>query len=184
MSDFTASNGIKVENHGGNWDRTTIHFSGEVLGLTEERKNARDMVFEDEDYVALREFFQAEADVRLGRWRWPENPEYVVYPHRRVLHEATGGSWDVDALSGTRAPRIALAAYEAWQDVRFPKPWREAKTGEVWAVTRCGGAEHPMVVEGDAFVDLKPGEGDRRLAFQRDDKLIQRAHRIWPEESK
>ncbi|QIK61774.1 hypothetical protein G7068_00035 [Leucobacter viscericola] len=27
---------------------------------------------------ALREFFQHERDTELGRWRWPEYPEYVV----------------------------------------------------------------------------------------------------------
>ena len=29
---------------------------------------------------ALRAFFQAERDEELGRWRDPENPDYVVYP--------------------------------------------------------------------------------------------------------
>ena len=29
---------------------------------------------------ALRAFFQAERDETLGRWRDPENPDYVVYP--------------------------------------------------------------------------------------------------------
>lgn len=27
----------------------------------------------------LREIFQHERDRELGRWRWPENPDYVVY---------------------------------------------------------------------------------------------------------
>lgn len=43
---------------------------------------------------ALREFLQAQNDTALGRWRWPAQPAYVVYPETsgegvRVWHEST-----------------------------------------------------------------------------------------------
>src|SRR5699024_6075538 len=44
--------------------------------------------------AALREYFTAERDAELGRWRDEESPDYVVYPARAgsiiILHEPTG----------------------------------------------------------------------------------------------
>ena len=76
------------------------------------------------------EFFEARKDDELGRWRWPENPDYVVYvkcesesePRAgvRVLHERTGRSRDisrvvVNACDATvsRFGRAARAYFEA-----------------------------------------------------------------------
>ena len=45
---------------------------------------------------ALRAFFQAERDEALGRWRDPENPNTVVYPHDDVnttVHDETTGAY-------------------------------------------------------------------------------------------
>lgn len=73
-------------------------------GMTVERDHNNDVVIDrsigcasvfmaDGTALALREFFQHERDEELGRWRWPENPDYVVYPRARavlVLSESTG----------------------------------------------------------------------------------------------
>lgn len=83
MSEFVASNGarVSVDKSGNLW----LSENGHGLGL-----------IEDGDASILREFFRAEEDERLGRWRWPENPEYVVYradDDARVLHEPSGQVW-------------------------------------------------------------------------------------------
>lgn len=84
MTDFVASNGIRVylDEHGGvEWS------GGSRLG---EPKNVVTQAF--------REFFQAERDSELGRWRSKEHPEYVAYPKHdgsvRVVLEATGEGAD------------------------------------------------------------------------------------------
>lgn len=112
------------------------------------------------------EFFQAKRDAELERWRWPENPEYVVsaprlirvhgvrnftYRQVRVLHEP---SMDVRVrpdrsvnnpegqlrACGSDVPfaDAARAYFEAHPE---RKPWHEARLGEIWAVT-IRGAEH------------------------------------------
>ena len=73
MNDFTASNGGIVRSDG----HPFVMF------------NANGMVthtFSASEAQALREFFQAEADERLGRWRWPQHPNWACYPTTRA-HE-------------------------------------------------------------------------------------------------
>ncbi len=75
---FTASNGGTVERLSNG--RYT------VTDNTPQRLNEIATVLGRTSYLdpaqidTLREFFRAEEDERLGRWRWPENPDYVVYP--------------------------------------------------------------------------------------------------------
>ena len=61
MNTFTASNGVEIRPEEG--------YGAVVSNLT----------LINEEMEALREFFQAEADERAGRWRWVEHPDYVVY---------------------------------------------------------------------------------------------------------
>ena len=101
--------------------------------------------------AALREFFAHERDVELGRWRWPENPDYVVYPGDldyvpgrkifRVLEESTGkDEWYAVSsfrLYGNDDDRtLAAAAYLAAHPES--KPWHDAKPGEVWLLETSG----------------------------------------------
>ena len=60
MNEFTASNGVKIRPEEG--------YGAVVSNLT--------LINEEMD--ALREFFQAESDERAGRWRYPDEPQYVV----------------------------------------------------------------------------------------------------------
>ena len=64
MNTFTASNGYKVTPNG---DGANVY-----------RGIMSTPIYPDE-MQALREFFQAEADERAGRWRYPDEPQYVVY---------------------------------------------------------------------------------------------------------
>lgn len=64
MNEFTASNGHKVTPNG---DGANVY-----------RGIMSTPIYPDE-MQALREFFQAETDERLGRWRDPEQADFVVY---------------------------------------------------------------------------------------------------------
>lgn len=103
---------------------------------------------------ALREFFLYEFDEDLGRWRWPERPEYVVYPGDdgvmvalNVVNERNGYHVTV-YLSNLNEPAAfepfcrAARAYIAAHPV--PKPWHDAKPGEVWLLTYRNIAGHQI----------------------------------------
>lgn len=200
MSEFTASNGITVANHGGNWDRTTIHFEGELLGLPPATAYRRDMTFNDRDFEALREFFQKENDDRFDRWRWPANPEYVVYAWTAdAAREARGVTvlsesiprgytvWEdnVDTLYGTseneEARAMARKAARAYFDAHpEPKPWHDAKPGDVWILSHDGGDEYPFGVGDGAYAgDFVYAGGESY--FRITDPKITAGRRIWPE---
>lgn len=178
MEKFTASNG------------RTVH--RDVLRLYVDR-GGRGLSLSDGDEEALREFFMHERDQELGRWRWPENPDYVVYrkaasasePHPgvRVVHEATGRSRDIgvevnNACDPTvsmfgRAARAYFAAHPE------KKPWHDAKPGEVWVLT----------LDGKDVAALYLGEscwkyGPEGLTVYSPGSRITGARRIWPEEGK
>ena len=89
---------------------------------------------------SLREYFLSERDTELGRWRWPENPDYVVYSRAnsttgermvRVVLEVNG--YGCDLYEGGHElhehQRAARAYFKAHPE---PKPWHDAKPGEVW----------------------------------------------------
>lgn len=143
MSDFTASNGITVSSHGGNWNRTTIRFEGKVPGLVKEFTNSRGLQFEDPDFVALDEYLQHKRDERLGRWRWPANPDYVVYPNDNGSATVVQESSPTAALTFWENLRHASVTSGAYMDAARayfcthpePKPWHEAKPGEVWELS-------------------------------------------------
>lgn len=114
MTEYTASNGITVK-------VATDRISGNVylvgssplFGAPDNRVTEATASAEGID--ALRGFFQAERDAELGRWRWPENPDYVVYPPIRdrekiaVVNEATGNQAQYSRNSPTFAGPIWTA---------------------------------------------------------------------------
>lgn len=145
--------------------------------------------------IALREFFQAERDEALGRWRWPENPTYVVYPNPDeafekmfgpnldlvILRELDGmtkgyvrdedqGGPPMDHRAGHIA--AARAYFEAHPE---RKPWSSAQVGEVWAVT-IDGVERALLVDEEQFTD-----GNEGWYFAEPE--ITAARRIWPEDA-
>lgn len=133
MSDtFFASNGMKFTTVGGEvrWE------SGFPCNVVSQ---------------GLREYFLAERDQELGRWRDPSRPEYVVYPFDRidihdpyyrecvVLNEDTGESQrfgtDMTSCHGGTAKEVARVYFAAHPVVR---PWHKADSGEVWKLTVDG----------------------------------------------
>ena len=136
---------------------------------------------------ALREYFQAERDDALGRWRDPEEPDWVVYrmPEEddedgrcvRLLNELSGERW----LSWER-----IAIYDS--SARYfaahpePKPWHDAKAGEYWLVTLEGADPIPTMV-GNYCENLYFVVGDDDYYCPTNDHRIQNAVRLTPEET-
>lgn len=127
------------------------------------------------------EFFQHLRDVELGRWRWPENPDLVVYGKPNdvalVVSELEGDHRafpraEAYAMEGLTYRRAARAFFDA-----HPAPaWESAVPGEVW-VLRYRGEESAWVV----------GRGDFAHLFTQADRSISKVHRdiaegrrIWP----
>jgi len=134
---------------------------------------------------ALREFFRAEEDEGLGRWRWPENPDYVVYDrsdgYARVLRERDGTSEvyireDIAELGWCETALAARAFFDAHP---VPKPaWHDAKAGEAWLLTVNG---EELIALRDVDEDFySTAAGYRVIRYNRDD--ITAGRRIWPEE--
>lgn len=170
---FKASNGIEIDANAGRLrviksERLpALHIMG--TGTTE----------------ALAEFFQAERDEELGRWRNPDKPNEVVYRHDdvciTVLDEGDGErrAWWTrgDALDASHSSYFGFEsarAYYAAHPEPEPEPWEEAETGEVWLLTRFG-AEEPFLVTGGEFI-----ASDLAVAIDLDDATITAGLRIWP----
>lgn len=140
MDKFTASNGVHIRVEEPVADR------GEPLVVDGSR-------IPPIDTQALREFFVHERDVELGRWRWPENPDLLVYRVITKTGEDTGSVRVVSEASGFAAepfPRGAATsgacsdAARAYFDAHpEPKPWHDAKPGEVWEVN----VDDPLIGE-------------------------------------
>lgn len=166
MNTFTASNGITLTRD------ESGRVSASTFSLTKE--SAR----------ALAEFFRAEEDERLGRWRWPENSDYVVYvPHQgapavTVVNEFGGCSAQVtrngvaDRPNGQFFFEAARAYFDAHPE---PKPWHDAKPGEVWLISYRG-AESAVVIDEDRDFHIR-GLGFRNILAPE----ITAGRRIWPE---
>lgn len=82
--DFTASNG---------WTVSPPDIDGDIRVNTPE--GTIEAFLPPDAVNALHEYLQAERDKELGRWRDPENPDYVVYPavalkSQYILNEKDG----------------------------------------------------------------------------------------------
>lgn len=183
MKDFTASNRIPV----------TLTDDGRLL-LFEIDHTYPVTVAGGNDVDALREFFRAEGDERLGRWRWPENPGYVVYlvgddivdvlressvsdEHRGPGRQAgitrdAARTWDNDYSQNFF--RAARAFFDAHPE---PKPWHDANHNEIW-VLFVAISEEAYRVDGGSFV---PVNNPERIRIPLRDERIKSAHRIYPE---
>lgn len=96
---------------------------------------------------ATAEFFQAQRDKELGRWRSKENPDWVVYPSRRegthgkgraiqVYSETLNKVWDVLETSPVNRIRTGIhldVAREWFKAHPVPKPtyWEQFKAFDV-----------------------------------------------------
>ncbi len=139
MSDtFTARNGRKIECDPVRDETRVVENQNNMLENFD-YLNSRDM-------DALREFFLHERDKELGRWRWPENPDYVVYPSEvyltppdaglvTVFNERTGQASHCRRESDGSSGHFSLAARAYFAAHPEPRPWHDAKPGELWSVT-------------------------------------------------
>lgn len=189
MDKYTASNGVTV------WrDSTTgnLRFGGDAVDLDHlrEKLSGESRGMYPAMDAALREFFQAERDEELGRWRWPENPDYVVYApvdysnYVRVLDERSAILEVIhrEHLKG-RGSLVAQAARAYFEAHPERKPWEDAKHGEVWLLTIDGAesAFYPSKSLSRAFTPVAPNTGTTAVPF--DWPEITDARRIFPEAS-
>jgi hypothetical protein len=185
MTTFTTSNGITVDRDA---NRSVRWINPSEIGLTH--------MLSLSGAEALHEFFQHERDEELGRWRWPENPDYVVYPlgldhdGRRfasALHEpsAITGKWQEGQYRvdpPTESNDLGILAVQAYFEAHPEwKPWEDAKPGEVWVLT-FDGAD-------DTFKAYESRFGKTYFTRSREtstdlvDVRITAGRRIWPEDA-
>lgn len=171
MTVYEATNGIKV-------DSETQAITGRRRIQFDHGNHATAVEMSGEEAAALIETLDHEKDNDLGRWRWAENPHYVVYTSRRpylVLNELTGDTLQtsrddpyVDNGFGT-IYNAAAAYFEAHPE---RKPWEDAKEGQVWIIT-YNRREFPAIFQAGEFRD----HGGSWTV-----DAITAARRIWPEE--
>ena len=167
-----------------------LYTASNGVGLTITRDRTvrwRPGIPEDLVSSALREYFQAERDEELGRWRDPEEPDYVAYP-RPDLDDGDGRCVLVlDELSGATRTDWEQIALPGPADRYFtahplpepePKPWLEAEHEEIWVITANGDT-------GPALATTSHRRGTN-LAFQTANGTLLDAteitgRSIWPE---
>ncbi len=169
-------------------------------GMTVERDHNNDVVIDtisvfmaDGTALALREFFQHERDEELGRWRWPENPDWVgvegeeqvgmrtvVLVNERTLERFWINYRAMDAAPDASIDKHAARAY--FEDHPERRPWEDAKHGEVWAMTVGEGPE--MVTYVDRQTTSFPRFIDPADDMSYGPKSgFTAGRRIWPEDA-
>lgn len=141
----------------------------------------------------VRSTARAEEDARLARWRWPENPDYVVYPRDtyppenarrvRVILEPTGDF--VDTVEGSTIDGPFKDAARAYFDAHpEPKPWYDAGPAEVWDVDLPSGGMRAVTVYSARHEDEPVTvfrDAHTQVEIETDDPTIRDARRIYPE---
>ncbi|KTS90698.1 hypothetical protein NS183_07925 [Microbacterium testaceum] len=176
MNDFTASNGheILIEE-----ERVRVIDAGgaNVLDLFD--------YFDQSDMQALREFFQAEADERLGRWRSAKNPVWtaVVQDGSGVVlfrHDDGQREFSVESRETQLhrwSPELREVAREYFDAHPEPKPWHEAEADEIWRLT-VNGVESAWVRRPEVWERISDGFLLRNAPVS---KGITDGRRIFPE---
>ena len=171
---------------------TSVKFYGEnnLMCISEEFSNhaPRETYLLQSQYEALREYFQAERDEELGRWRDPENPDMVCYPDVgdldvvRVMYEGDGSRYYVTRIGWelTR-PHYASETAERYFAAHPPKkPWDAAQPDEVWALTINNDREEVFRCGENGLYSLKTGNPLGSLLSCSHNKITA-GRRIWPE---
>lgn len=134
---------------------------------------------------------QAERDAELGRWRWPDNLDFVVYPDEAnepgreryaiILDERYATIRRYGSNRTGPAVSVEERAFRAWLAAHpEPKPWHEVKPGEAWVLTIDGTEEAATVgwaMPNEARFYCGGAE------FELTDPGITAGYRIWPEEA-
>lgn len=204
MDKYTASNGVIIHEQDGHvslWSRergVLVVGSGNFGTALKEYVNhvREEAVYQRADEV------QAKRDFELGRWRWPENPEYVVYPKPksnteplpgvRVVHEVSGRAKDVErVVIGACEATVSVfgEAARAYFDAHpEPKPWHDAKPGETWRLTVNDRQPEDLDltfnvigVEGTIQARFaRPQVSGEQMEYRIDSPAIVAGRRIWP----
>ncbi len=128
--------------------------------------------------AALRDYFQAERDAELGRWRDPVNPDFAFYPlgrdKMRLVFERTGYSeiWRREYSYPEDGP---VGRYFAAHPKEEPKPWLDAEPGELWEITYQDESKMPALRAVDDDWPWRTGNGE----LVSDDEITA-ATRIYP----
>lgn len=193
MTEFTASNGIEITMDPDREGKVYLvgrRARGDEGQYLDTHANAG-----PEGLVALREFFQHERDEALGRWRFPANPDYVVYPPDaddeeqaiRILFEPGGGSSDMYTREwlasvvdpDTWAPAACAKAYFQAHPER--KPWEDAKPGELWIITLDDNERGVSVETFDAGENVFQVPDAESVSLS--NPRITGGRKIWPEDA-
>ena len=146
----------------------------------------RDEVFDAE------EFFRAREDERLGRWRFPLDPRFVVYRFARsirVVDEADGAGvqFNIDEITVDYFQGFGpySAAAQAFFEAHPERPAANAKAGEVWELTIDDGSEHTVFIHEDRTTGGRDGVSAGGAYFDIDDASnIIAARKVWgPEDA-
>ncbi|WP_405373358.1 MULTISPECIES: hypothetical protein [unclassified Microbacterium] len=176
MNTFTASNGVDVA------QTDFVYFT------TLEVKTVDNTVTLAGVHVAaLREFYRAGEDARLGRWRWPEEPNWVCYPAGNgvVVFNEDAPSFGSCTLSrGSDTWPYWRPAASAYFDAHpEPKPaWHDAKPGEVWAIRRHGDDEEIACLV-ETFQETFVFQVADAESITTTRGVIESGRRIWPEDA-
>jgi|SRR5690606_9550101 len=184
MDKFTASNGAQIVLMNA-WQTGYV--------LVEQADDVASAYLGFEEMVAWREFFQAERDEELGRWRWPENPDYVVYRTDEnsilVLRESVGDSEEFQTAwawcgTGDEPPVTEWQRAAADWAKSHPerKPWHSAEAGEIWVLSIDESEDIPCIVT-PYGPDFEPISHPAWATFARGSDRITAARRIYPEVS-
>jgi hypothetical protein len=188
MNEFQASNGITI----------SISSIGSITARVE--RGGPELFIANEMVVpALREFFRAEEDERVGRWRWPQDPGITVRiaPKHAQHYDAASVTvmiqQDSDGYVGyytrDRLPEITegtggiVRAGHAYFDAHTERaPWHDARPGEVWLLSIEGveSAFYPSKSLDRAFTPVAPNTGRTAVGFESFE--IEAGRRIWPED--
>lgn len=83
----------------------------------------------------------AELDEHLGRWRWPEHPQFTVVEKREILWVTNEESVTVRSVPKNVAPQNERfgptshqAAYAFLEAHGSTPEWHRARAGEIWAI--------------------------------------------------
>lgn len=179
MEEFTASNGISIRE--GEWG----YYEYMVKNGTVYSEAGRYAAGSPLD-LAMGEYYRAKEDERLGRWRYNRN--IVVYAGSgsvRVLDEQGGHVTNEFHRAHFTKPEGELSnvfrhAARAYFDAHpEPKPWHDAKPGEVWVITFSepgGGTTDPWTMNRNGLFENPNYVSCIRVK----DSTIISARKIWP----
>ena len=145
------------------------------------------IILSEEEMDELRAHLQAARDEQLGRWRDPENPDYICYPVAGdpddiwVVYEGSGLAYMRERnqafYAGNKFSEVARRYFQAHPK---PKPWDTAQPDEVWALTINNDREEVFRCGERGLYQLKTGNSLGSLLSCSHNKITA-GRRVWPE---